>query len=214
MGHVTTSVGGVHETFRTAEEGGAIYEVVPRSRQKEAVNFLHKQIFETPKWLVSKDIWNRISNPGEVSDPVTSAQEASLSSLLSNDRMNRLQVNVERFGADKAYSAVELLNDVQAGLFSELASKKAIDMYRRGLQKAYVERLNSILNPPAATATSFGGTSSLNLARTDLPAIARAQLIKLRTQVTAAIAGTTDSMSKIHLQDLVERIKDALDPKK
>ncbi|MCE3282288.1 MAG: zinc-dependent metalloprotease [Chitinophagaceae bacterium] len=214
MGHVTTSVGGVTETFRTAEEGGAIYEVVPRSRQKEAVTFLHKQVFETPKWLVSKDIWNRISNPGEVSDPVTSAQEASLSSLLSNERMNRLQVNVERFGADKAYSAVELLNDVQAGLFSELASKKAIDMYRRGLQKAYVERLNSILNPPAATATSFGGTSSLNLARTDLPAIARAQLNRLRTQVTAAIAGTTDSMSKIHLQDLAERIKDALDPKK
>jgi hypothetical protein len=216
MGHVTTNVGGVHETFRTADEGGAIYEVVPRSKQKEAVNFLHNQLFETPKWLINKDIWNRISNPGEGSDPVSNAMTNGLNSLLSNDRMNRLQVNVERFGAANAYSAIELLNDVQAGIFSELKSKKAIDMYRRGVQKTFVERLNNILNPPAPTGVtvSFGGASSLNVGRTDLPAIARAQLVKLRAQVVAAIPTTTDSMSKIHLQDLQERINRALDPNK
>lgn len=216
MGHVTTNVGGVHETFRTAEEGGAIYEVVPRSKQKEAVNFLHNQLFETPKWLINKDIWNRISNPGEGSDPVSNAMTNGLNSLLSNDRLNRLQVNVERFGAANAYSAIELVNDVQTGIFSELKSKKAIDMYRRGLQKTFVERMNSILNPPVATGltVSFGGASSLNVARTDLPAIARAQLLKLKAQVAAAIPTTTDAMSKIHLQDLQERINRALDPNK
>jgi hypothetical protein len=215
MGHVTTNVGGVHETFRTADEGGAIYEVVSRNRQKEAVNFLHNQLFETPKWLIDRNIWNRISNPGEGSDPVSGVQTNGLNSLLSNDRLNRLQVNVERFGAANAYSAIELLNDVQTGVFSELKSKKAIDMYRRGLQKTFVERLNSILNPaPAGLTVSFGGASSLNVARTDLPAIARAQLLKLKAQVAAAIPTTTDSMSKIHLQDLQERINRALDPNK
>lgn len=217
IGHVTTNIGGVYETFRTAEEGGPIYEVVPRSRQKEAVNYLQKQVFETPKWLINRDIWNRISNPGETADPVTSAQESALNSLLSNDRLNRLQVNVERFGADKAYSAVELLNDVQSGLFSELTSKKPIDMYRRGLQRTYVDRLNAILNPPPPSTISFGGstvTISSNSNKTDLAAIARAQLIKLKAQIAAAIATTTDSMSKIHLQDLQERIKNALEPNK
>ncbi|HEX6916354.1 MAG TPA: zinc-dependent metalloprotease, partial [Chitinophagaceae bacterium] len=215
MGHVTTNIGGVYETFRTAEEGGPVYEVVPRSRQKDAVNFLQKQIFETPKWLVNKDIWNRISNPGETADPVAAAQESALNSLLSDDRLNRLQVNVERFGADKAYSAVELLNDVQSGLFSELAGRKAIDPYRRGLQRVYVERLNSILNPPPPSTVSMGNTTitvTRGSKKTDLPAIARAQLTKLRAQVVAAIPGTTDSMSKIHLQELAERIKRALDP--
>ncbi len=216
MGHVTTNVGGVHETFRTADEGGAIYEVVPRSKQKEAVNFLHNQLFETPKWLINKDIWNRISNPGEGLDPVTNVQNIGLLSLLSNDRLNRLQVNVERFGTASAYSAIELLNDVQTGIFSELKSKKAIDMYRRGLQKTFVERLNTILNPPAPTTgvTFTIGGSSFNVNRSDLPAIARAQLVKLRAQVVAAIPTTTDSMSKIHLQDLQERINRALDPNK
>jgi len=216
MGHVTTNVGGVYETFRTAEEGGAIYDVVPRSKQKEAVNFLHTQLFETPKWLINKDIWNRISNPGEGLDPVTNVQNIGLLSLLSNDRLNRLQVNVERFGSANAYSAIELLNDVQTGIFSELKSKKAIDMYRRGLQKTFVERLNTILNPPAPTSgvTFTIGGSSFNVNRSDLPAIARAQLLKLKAQVAAAIPATTDSMSKIHLQDLQERINKALDPNK
>jgi hypothetical protein len=214
MGHVTTSVGGVYETFRTAEEGGPVYEVVPRATQKDAVAFLQRQLFETPKWLINKDIWNRVSNPGETADPITAAQESGLNSLLTSERLARMQTNVERFGADKTYSAVELLNDVQAGLFSELSSKKAIDMYRRGLQKAYVDRLNNMLNPPPSTSltVSFGGSSPLNVSRTDLPAIARAQLTKLRAQVAAAIPATTDAMSKIHLQDLQEKIKRALDP--
>jgi hypothetical protein len=212
VGHVTTNIGGVHETFRTAEEGGAIYEPVAKSTQKTAVNFLQTQVFETPKWLINKDIWNRVSNPGETADPVSGAMEGSLNTLLSNDRLIRMQVNVERFGADKAYSAVELLNDVQAGVFSELTSKKAIDMYRRGLQKAYVERLNSILNPATPTGATISFGTATNVNRTDLPAIARAQLTKLRAQVAAAIPTTSDSMSKIHLQDLQERIKRALDP--
>jgi hypothetical protein len=215
MGHVTTNVGGVYETFRTAEEGGPIYEIVPRATQKDAVSFLQKQLFETPRWLISKDIWNRVSNPGETVDPVTSAQESGLNSLISTDRLARMQTNVERFGSDKAYSAVELLNDVQSGLFSELASRKPIDMYRRALQKSYVDKLNNILNPPAASSgglTISFGAPSVNVSRTDLPAIARAQLIKLRAQVAAAIPATSDAMSKIHLQDLQEKIKRALDP--
>jgi hypothetical protein len=215
MGHVTTSVGGVYETLRTSEEGGAVYEVVPRATQKEAVTFLHRQLFQTPKWLIANDIWNRISNPGEAADPVVSAQEAGLSSLIATDRLNRLQVNVERYGADKAYSAVELLNDVQSGIFSELASKKAIDMYRRTLQKSYLEKLDRLLNPSTGSGItiSFGGFSP-NVSRSDLPAIARAQLTRLKAQVAAAIPTTTDSMSKIHLQELLVRINASLDPKK
>ncbi len=212
VGHVTTSVGGVYETFRTAEEGGAVYEPVSKATQKTAVNFLQTQLFETPKWLINKDIWNRVSNPGETADPVSGAMEAGLTSLVSNDRLARMQTNVERFGADKTYSAIELLNDVQSGLFSELASKKAIDMYRRNLQKVFVERLNNMLNPPSAAAGTITFGSATNVNRTDLPAIARAQLLKLRAQVAAAVPTTTDSMSKIHLQDLQERIKKALDP--
>ena len=220
MGHVSKSVGGITETFKSVDEKGDVYEVVPKAYQKEAVGFLNKQLFQTPKWLVAKDIWNRFNNPISL-DPVANAQESTLASLISTDRMNRMQICMERFGTDKAYNAMELLSDVQNDLFSELSSKKPIDEYRRILQKSYVEKLSSIINPKAEN-TSFvitgggrGGFSAtpIDLKRSDVPAIVRAQLVALRSKILAATPATNDTMSKVHLLDLDQKIKNALDPK-
>ena len=216
MGHVTANVGGVYETFKTAEQNEAVYEITPKARQKEAVAFLQKQLFETPNWLIDRALWNKFNNP-VVNDPVMNAQDATLGSLISGDRLSRLQLSSERFGADKAYNAIEMLNDVQSGLFSELNSKKTIDTYRRLLQKSYVDRLVGILAPaaPSAAQPSFfgGGGASTDLKKTDVPAIVRAQLVALKAQINAASAGFGDKLSKIHLQDLSQKISQGLDPK-
>ncbi|MDB5247836.1 MAG: zinc-dependent metalloprotease [Segetibacter sp.] len=217
MGHVTANIGGVYETIKTSFQGEPVYEVTPKSKQREAVAFLQNQAFKTPTWLMDKKTWNRINNPGET-DPVATVQETALNNLLNSDRLHRMQESTERFGATKAYSALELFNDVQNGLFTELKTKQPIDSYRRRLQKNYVDKLNNFLNPSSSGFTiSFGRSNSLSsseLSRTDIPAIARLQLGELKMQVTNAIAGTTDKMSKIHLIDLKERIKEALDPKR
>ena len=217
MGHVTKNIGGIYETFKSTDEKGDVYEVVPKAYQKQAVQFLNKQLFETPKWLVAKDIWNRTNNPIAL-DPVASAQESTLSSLISVDRMNRMQICLERYGADKAYNALELLTDVQTDLFSELSSNKAIDEYRRILQKSYVEKLSAIINPSGGSVTTisiqgFSFGRSVDLKRSDVPAIVRAQLVELKNKINAGAAGNADKMSKIHLQDLSQKIKNALDPK-
>lgn len=219
VAHVTANVGGVTETIKTSEQSGAVYEVTPKSKQREAVTFLQNQLFTTPQWLLDKNIWDKINNPGD-SDPVAISQETVLTSLLSTDRLNRMQVSADRFGAAKAYSAMELLNDVQNGLFSELISKKPSDSYRRRLQKSYVDKMSNIINPASSggfTIISLGRSGSFSqtdISNTDVPAIAREQLMLLKTQVARAIPVTTDKMSKIHLIDLQQRIKDALDPKK
>jgi hypothetical protein len=219
MGHVTANVGGVEETIKTSIQDEPVYTVTPKAKQREAVAFLQNQVFETPTWLMEKSILNRVNNPGSV-NPVVATQESSLSNLLSTTRLNRLQESAERYGAVKAYSAIELFNDVQTGLFAELKTKKPIDMYRRRLQKSYVDKLNNIINPAPSAAgltISFGGSSALSsteLSRSDIPSIARAQLLQLKSQVSAALPGTTDKMSKMHLLDLQQRIKDALDPKR
>jgi len=214
VGHVTKNVGGIYETFKSADEKAPVYEIVPKSYQKEAVQFLNKQLFETPKWLVAKDLWNKFNNPVSL-DPVAAAQEGGLAGLISTDRLNRMQICMERFGADKAYNAMELLNDVQTDLFSELSSNKPIDEYRRILQKSYVEKLSAIINPASSSTTitiqgfSFG--PSVDLKRSDVPAIVRAQLVELRSKINAS--ANSDKMSKVHLLDLSQKIKVALDPK-
>ncbi len=219
MGHVTANVGGVDETIKTSLQGGEVFEATPKSKQREAVAFLQNQLFVTPTWLIDEKIWNRINNPGE-SDPVAVSQEMALNNLLNTERLNRLQVSTERFGTSKAYSSMELLNDLQNGLFTELISKKRIDSYRRRLQKSYVTKLIDLINPASAggfTIISFSRSSSLSptdVSNTDVPSIARAQLVVLKIQVAKAIPITIDKMSKIHLIDLQQKIKDALDPKK
>ncbi|GAC1527856.1 MAG: zinc-dependent metalloprotease [Sediminibacterium sp.] len=214
-GHVTRNVGGVYETFKSDGQNEPVYEITPKSMQRDAVAFLNKQLFQTPKWLINKDILNKFNNPVSI-DPVASAQDAALASLLSYDRLNRMQVCMERFGAGKAYNALELLNDVQTDLFSELKNNRPIDQYRRLLQKSYVDKLGGFLDPGGAATISIQGFGNITAGmdkRSDVPAIARAQLAQLRNQVSAAANNITDQMSKIHLLDLANRIKRTLDPK-
>jgi len=220
VGHVTRNIGGVYETFKVAEQDEPVYEPTPKAMQRDALGYLNRQVFQTPTWLIDKKIWNKINAPG-TADPLAATQEGTLAGLLTLDRLNRMQYSAERFGADKAYSALEMMGDLQNELFSELKSNKAIDNYRRMLQKSYVEKLNNLLNPPNITVTGIiiggGGfnnpyASGAN-SRSDVYSIARAQLTQLRAQVNAAAATNADRMSKIHLQDLAEKIKRALDPK-
>ncbi|MFY8003734.1 MAG: zinc-dependent metalloprotease, partial [Chitinophagaceae bacterium] len=96
-GHVARNVGGVYETFKSAEENDAVYEVTPKNKQKEALNYLQKQVFETPTWLIDKELWNKFNNPIS-NNPVMNAQEGALANLLSVERLNRMQLSVDRFG--------------------------------------------------------------------------------------------------------------------
>ena len=217
VGHVSRNVGGIYETFKSVEQPGAVYEITPKAVQKEAVSFINKQVFTTPRWLIAKDIWDRINNPVGL-DPVASLQESALTSLIAVDRMVRMQTCIERFGAEKTYTAIELLNDVQGGLFSELSTQKPIEYYRRLLEKSFVDKLAAIVNPAPGSAPTISLSGIIismgnDASRSDLPAIARGQLQQLRSQILAAIPLTTDKMSKLHLQDLQEKIKRTLDPR-
>jgi len=216
MGHVSRNIGGVYETFKADDQQGAVYEITPKATQKEALAFLQKQLFETPKWLIDKSIWDRVSNATGSADPVASVQESAMNNLISGERLNRMQQCVDRFGADKAYNAIEFLGDVEKGLYSELATKKPIDTYRRTIQKNYAERLISLTStatPAATVVQGFSITFGPNLKNSDVPSIAKAQLIGLQAKIKAALPTITDQMSRIHLNDILDRIKQALDPK-
>jgi hypothetical protein len=73
--------------------------------------------------------------------------------------------------------------------FSELNGNSPIDMYRRNVQKLYVDKLIELLKPgttvvrSAPGATSGFTTRKVNLAQTDLPSIARGQLLSLKSDL-------------------------------
>lgn len=217
MGHVLKNVGGIYETPKSVEQiGEDVYEPTPKAIQQEAVAFLNKQLFETPTWILNSEILNKISNPYS-SEQVSNVQLNILNSLLSGARLNRLAACANRYGAKTTYTLDNMLDEVKKGVWSELDSKKPIDGYRRNLQKAYVDALITIINTPpgqpGASGSSFSAIINVNTRNTDVASVARAGLVSLKAQVDAAIPGTTDKMSKYHLQDVSFRIKKAIDPK-
>jgi hypothetical protein len=218
MGHVTANVGGIYETYKSVEQAGDVYEPNPKATQKEAVAFLNKQLFETPTWLLDKNILNKINTPA-ATERVQGIQTNVLNNLLDAQRLFKLSSSAARFGSN-TYTLDEMMDDVRKGVWSELATRKAIDPYRRNLQKAYVEKLISIINPPAPVAIQIQagrggafGPVAVNTKNTDVTSVARGNLRALQAEIKAAIAGTTDKMSKFHLQDVNDRITEALDPR-
>ena len=191
---------------------------MPKVTQKDAVNFLNRQVFETPNWLLDKNILSKI-NPEQGVEAIKTIQEAALNSLLAGDRAVRL---IETGSASTAnYNLDELMSDLRSGIWSELKSKKTIDIYRRNLQKVFVEKVTSLLNPGMAVSSyipqgaTYGFDSRMvDLKKTDLPSIARAHLESLKGEIKAALPLTTDKMSKYHLQDVLQRIEIALNPNK
>ncbi|WP_208639977.1 zinc-dependent metalloprotease [Flavobacterium limicola] len=217
MGHVTKNVGGIYDSPKTYDMAGNQFQVVPKSIQKDAVAFLNTQLFTTPKWLLDQNVLSKI-NPESGVEAIKGMQDATLSSLMAGDRMVRL---LETSTASKDnYSVDELMTDLNKGIFSELKSNSSIDMYRRNVQKLYVDKLIELLKPGTATVRSvpvgvtYGfNTRRVNLAQTDLPSIARGQLNALKNDLKMSSARMSDRMSKYHVLDLISRIGEALDPK-
>jgi hypothetical protein len=214
--HVTRNVGGICLTPKTVEQSGAVYEYVPKAKEKEAIDFLNKQLFATPAWLADNKIYDRIGGTPLVT--IGNIQDAVLNRLFSTNTMTKL-IQFEAEEGSKSYTVTEMFSDLKKGIWSELTSKKKIDVYRRDLQKSYINILSDLITPPKTSETTivinFGGTSrpQLSADKSDIKSIVRAHLISLRTEVKAAMPTIPDEMSRYHLQDIVTRIDEALNPK-
>ena len=218
MGHVVKNIGGVNETFKSVEEAGDVYTPTPVAMQKAAMNFLQTQLFATPKWLLDNNILNKISNP-VANERIQSIQTNVLRSMLDKGRLYRLNSSSTRFG-NATYTLHDMMEDTRKGIFTELTSHQATDVYRRNLQKAYVALLGDIINPDtnpnaAAAAAAMGrmGMPSVDVENTDVVSEAKAQLKKLAASVQANKGSFTDASSSSHFDDLQDRIKHILDPK-
>ena len=216
MGHVAKNIGGIYETPKMSDQTGAVYEFTPKSTQKDAMSFLNQQLFTTPTWLINNDIFSRTGiNPQVV---IANRQESILNRIISSSTMTKL-FEAEAAVGNNAYKATEVMDDLRRAIFSEVYNRKATDVYRRNLQKMFVERIITLL-PGGAAPLSLGSigitfqvSPSLNIKNTDAYSILKGTLRTLRNDIKAALPLTTDNMTKLHLQDLSDRITDVLENK-
>jgi hypothetical protein len=214
MGHVAKYIGGIMQTPRMVEEKGPVYEVVTKGKQREAAEFLNKQLFTTPSWLINKDIFERTGI--NAISTVGSLQDAILNRLFSTRNLSKL-IDAEAMQGSAAYTVLDLFGDMKRGIWSELPSRSRIDVYRRNLQKSYINILDDLINPPRSSGTTsivitvLGAGSTTSTEKSDIVSVARGHLAGLRSEIRNAANGAPDAMTRYHLQDLVVRIDKALD---
>ncbi len=214
-GHVKSNIGGVYETFKSYDQAGNVFVPVAKVTQKEAMSYLQRETFATPTWMLDQNILRKIEHAGVV-ERIRGLQVSTLNQLLDPSRIARL-IEAEAMLGKQTYTPVELFSDIRSGLWSELPSAKAIDTYRRNLQRAHIERLEFLMKEempaPAANIRSFSGYTAIDVSQSDIRPIARGELKALRTQLTQALARTTDTITRYHLDDCIQRINVILDPK-
>ena len=214
MGHVSRNIGGRYETTKTVEQAGPVFEMVPAATQKEAVAFLTRNLFNTPKWLLNTKVLG--VNGMSPTSVINKVQYPFFSDYLSVTTFMKL-TSAESIGADN-YKLTDYLSDLKAGIWTELTTKKPIDVYRRNLQKNYLNQLINVVKSASTMVPGMkmGGDAAAfaTFANTDIVSILKIHLTSLRASIKATIPTTTDTMTRYHLQDVAERISDVLDNNK
>jgi Met-zincin/Domain of unknown function (DUF5117)/Domain of unknown function (DUF5118) len=218
MNHVAQVVAGFNSQEKVVGQEGRIFTLVPRSKQEDAVNFLVANALATPVWMVDPEILRRIEPTGALTR-IRNAQTSVLNTLLNDQRFARL-IEQQTIDGTAAYPAAELLASVRKGVWKELDSPAVkIDAYRRNLQNAYLEIVNTKLNGTGEAAggrggAGGGGRGARPPARSDdEKPFYRAELHTLNTAITAAISKATDHDTRAHLEGARDQIAKILDPK-
>ena len=146
--HVMKNIAG---TYRNNMPGQEPRVSVPKSRQKEAVQYLGRHIFETPEWLYPQSIINKVGSDATQSQ--NNLQDNVIGRLLSGYILNTL--NNQAPTATSPYPVSEYLDDVAEQIWKPLNSQNEWkNKMRRNLQRSYLAQLNSLINPTEKVATS------------------------------------------------------------
>ncbi|MDX1567104.1 MAG: zinc-dependent metalloprotease, partial [Longimicrobiales bacterium] len=209
MGHVAAVVGGA-DTQELYGRGQRFYPL-DREPQEEAVQFLRERALQTPRILIRPDLLRRIEAEGVV-NRVRDAQNRVLQALLSASRLTRL-IEYEALASDEyePYPLSALMEDVRAGVWTELDDDEVrVDVYRRNLQRSYLRVVDQRLNPDEEQPPIFV-RSTVDPLETDIRPVLRGELRVVRDLARAASERATDSMTRLHLEDVVVEIGRILD---
>lgn len=218
---VAKQVGGVVENRSLGGRGSEVFVRLPEEKQRAAVKFLLDNAFTTPAKLVNPALVNLFKYNGPANE-ISTQQKGLLNNLLSPALMSRL-FDSELQAGDKAYTATELVSDLQNGIFAELkVDSPRVEPLRRQLQRNYVEILERefavpaepAAAPPAGPPTRRSVVSVAPVRTSELRAVARVALENLFKDIAGAVAKSKDPATVSHLKDLAAEISQTLTGKK
>ena len=150
--HTLANIGGFYLTPLVKGSKMKSYIPVPYQTQKEALNFLKKNILTLPKWLFInplKDVLKPTKNTpaGAVEQSpyniFRERQAAILYNLLHDERLLRILEAefLQTEGNEKIMTVAELFDDLRKFIFDKSLKNKSLTIAERMTQKNYVDAL-------------------------------------------------------------------------
>lgn len=195
VGHVLSNIGGIYETPKLASQPGPVYQMVPLDVQHEALDFIKENVFTTPVWLVDTMILARVGD--SPTQTIARSQERALDYLLSTNTVSKLAVNEAMYG-DKAWRLIDYFNEIDQAMWAELRDEKTIALYRRNLQREYVESLISLSKKSGKDYRDVGP-------------IVKNKLVEIHTTIKKGKKKIDDPMSQYHLKFLEDRLSEVIE---
>ena len=207
VGHVVSHIGGVYEDTKTPEQDGVVYSPVTKDQQREAMQWLQKNAFKTPNWLLDPGILNNINYAG-YTERLRGLQGRHLNNILNFERIGRL-IDFNALDAGN-YAPLQMLKDLRQGVWSELSSGGNTDVYRRNLQRVYLDRMIYLMTEELDRNRS---RQYFNVNQSDVRALVRGELTILKQQLNAAKNSGVNTETKYHYIDCIARINKLFNPK-
>lgn len=194
--HVMKNIGG---RYLNNMPGRKPYEVAPASRQREAVAYFGRQLFDAPLWLYPQNIVDITGT--DVAGDISSQQTRVLKVMMTPAMLGTIYD--DSFSSQQAYRLPDYLADVFAAVWRPLTGASPIkDKTRRTLERAYLENINSLLNPTDKDKAGINARAN----NSDIQLYVEQHLDRVE-RFCKAQAATASGIDKLHYADLLRQIK-------
>jgi len=147
---VISNIGGFYLENPVKGDGKGAWKPVPAQRQEEAFDYLRKEAFNMPGWLMDPQLLSRFlpvqdspMGPFEYTpyNIRRNAQYDIIYKLLTDERLLRMAEAEAFWGKEKVFTATELFSRMHAEVFGPTYKGKSLDIYERMFQQNYVDAL-------------------------------------------------------------------------
>jgi hypothetical protein len=207
--HVVSNIGGVYENIKVVGEPGAVYKPLSIAKQKEALLFLDKNLFNTPSWLIDSSVLMRTGQTAL--GVIGGIQDDVFRKLLFEPKVHAMVSRSKSTFGEDTYMLNDFLDDLKGMVWKELKTHKPINEFRRSLQKMYLLHLigliyNTGINTNVAIFLPYSGRTGFY--GQDALAIVYAHMHVLQNEAEAASKLINDRSSKDHLKYISQKIRD------
>ena len=175
------------------------YDIVPRDLQREAVDWLSRNVMEAPMWLYPKSVVSKLGV--DYADEIRNRQQTLIAMLLSPNAISNLMG--DQFISDKAYPVEEYFDDIFGMVWKPLTDKdEEQNSFRRLQQRSYVDFLGVALNGGSGA----DGTNTSLATRSDAILYIAQHLDKVENYLQN-VSQQQSALNALHYKDLQLRVK-------